>query len=90
MRQMILKPFRGKDADTSELEALLAQAPGAAKALIEQESWQVRVSNKGERESAYFIDFDCGPSVILNSVDNFGYKTRANPAFVGKEPWSVP
>ena len=81
---MILKPFRGKDADISELEALLAQAPGAAKALIEQESWQVRVSKKGEKKSANFIYFACGPTVVLNSVDNFGNKTRGNPLYVGK------
>lgn len=87
---MILKSFRGKDADISELEALLAQAPAAGKALIEQESWQVRVGNKWEKESANFIDFACDTSVVLNSVDNVGNKTQANPPYVGKKPWSVP
>lgn len=87
---MILKSFRGKNANISELEALLAQAPAAGKALIEQESWQVRVGNKGEKESANFIDFACDTSVVLNSVDNVGNKTQANPPYVGKKPWSVP
>ncbi len=49
---MILKPFCGKDTDIAKLETLLAQAPVAAKAMIEKELWQVLTGNKGEEESA--------------------------------------
>ncbi len=42
---MILKPFLGKDAVISELETLLAQAPGAAKAQIDKRVG--RVSRRG-------------------------------------------
>jgi hypothetical protein len=68
---MILKPFRGKDTDIAELEALLATAPANAKAQIEQELWRVRAGNKGEKESAYFIDFDSGASktrIVLHDL----------------------
>jgi hypothetical protein len=52
MQHMILKPFCGKDTDIAKLETLLAQAPVAAKAMIEKELWQVLTGNKGEEESA--------------------------------------
>ncbi len=68
---MILKPYRGKDADINELEALLAAATAGDKPRIEQELWRVRAGNKGEKESAYYIDFDCGPSqnrVVLHDL----------------------
>jgi len=55
---MILKPFRPKDAVVAELEALLATAPALIKPKIEQEVRLVRAGNKGERESAYLIDFE--------------------------------
>lgn len=68
---MILKPFRAQDSAVAELEALLATAPAAAKARIEKELWKMRAGSKGEQESAYFIDFDCGPSknrVVLHDL----------------------
>ncbi len=68
---MILKPFRGKDSDIAALETLLATAPAAVKAQIEKELWQVRAGNKGEKESAYYIDFDSGSSknrVVLHDL----------------------
>lgn len=68
---MILKPYRGKDADINELEALLAAATAGDKPRIEQELWRVRAGSKGEKESAYYIDFDCGPSqnrVVLHDL----------------------
>lgn len=55
---MILKPFRLKDGGVAELETLLATAPTPIKPKIEQEIRRVRAGNKGERESAYFIDFE--------------------------------
>ncbi|MDD5391070.1 MAG: nuclease-related domain-containing protein [Gallionellaceae bacterium] len=55
---MILKPFRSKDGVVAELEALLASAPAPIKPKIEQEIRLVRAGNKGEQESAYFIDFE--------------------------------
>lgn len=57
---MILKPFRPKDAVVAELEALLESAPALIKPKIEQEIRLVRAGNKGEQESAYFIDFENG------------------------------
>lgn len=55
---MILKPFRPKDVVVAELETLLASAPAPIKPKIEQEIRLVRAGNKGEQESAYFIDFE--------------------------------
>ena len=55
---MILKSFRPKDGVVAELEALLATAPAPIKPKIEQEIRLVRAGNKGERESAYLIDFE--------------------------------
>ncbi|MBU1666589.1 MAG: NERD domain-containing protein [Gammaproteobacteria bacterium] len=55
---MILKPFRPKDGVVAGLEALLATAPAPIKPKIEQEIRLVRAGNKGERESAYLIDFE--------------------------------
>lgn len=68
---MILKPFRTKDSTLAELETLLSRAPTPVKPRIEQELRLVRAGLKGEQESAYFIDFDCGPSknrVVLHDL----------------------
>jgi len=68
---MILKPFRAKDSTIAELEAFLVSAPASAKTRIEQELRLVRAGNKGEQESAYFIDFDNAAStnrVVLHDL----------------------
>lgn len=68
---MILKPFRSKDGVVAELEALLASAPAPIKPKIEQEIRLVRAGNKGEQESAYFIDFENAASknrVVLHDL----------------------
>ncbi len=68
---MILKPFRPNEVAVTELEALLSTAPPPTKAKIEQEIRFLRAGNKGEQESAYFINFECGPSknrVVLHDL----------------------
>lgn len=59
---MILKHFKPRDSAIAELERLLAVAPPSTRPKIEQELRLVRAGDKGERESAYLIDFECAAS----------------------------
>ena len=55
---MILKKTDSREHDIVELERLLSIAPQAIIPKIEQELRAVRAGVKGEKESAYLIDFD--------------------------------
>lgn len=61
---MILKEADSKDAQLAELEGYLAAPgiPASARTYIERELKILRAGNKGERESAYDIDFYSGAS----------------------------
>jgi hypothetical protein len=59
---VILKEMDSKDAVITELNELSASAPSSFKSKIEQELRAVRAGVKGERESAYLIDFNFGKS----------------------------
>jgi hypothetical protein len=55
---MLLKNADSKERDIEELERLSKVAPAALKSKIEQELRSLRAGIKGEKESAYLIDFD--------------------------------
>ncbi len=68
---MILKAYRENESAIAELESLLAVATTSVKTRIEQELRFMRAGIKGEKESAYFIDFENATSnnrVVLHDL----------------------
>ncbi len=60
---MIIKKRDSKEPDIKELTSLLSlPLPANKRFLIERELRFVKSGDKGENDSAYFIDFDYGPS----------------------------
>ncbi len=60
---MIIKKRDSKEADIKELTSLLSlPLPDNKRFLIERELRFIKSGDKGEKDSAYFIDFDYGPS----------------------------
>jgi hypothetical protein len=55
---MIIKSLDDKSTEISALEQLLAQASGNKKKLIEAELRTLRAGISGEKDAAYYIDFD--------------------------------
>ena len=59
---MLLKPADAKDGEIADIEARLADASGAQKAILERELKNLRAGIRGERDAAYLIDFHLAAS----------------------------
>lgn len=59
---MIIKNFDDRAGDVETLERLAARSDGQTRKNIETELRYLRSGIQGEKDAAYFIDFDLGPS----------------------------
>ncbi len=74
---MIIKKRDPKETDIKELTSLLSlPLPESKRFLVERELRFIKSGDKGEKDSAYFIDFDYGPSKRMAVIHDLRIEHR--------------